>query len=74
MLLPLQGVHIEHVHAVLHAVVGGAVAGQGPAAPHHAGHPALGRELGKKLGVEIHSTGSLQISSQNYILGFLRLK
>ena len=74
MLLPLQGVHIEHVHAVLHAVVGGAVAGEGPAAPHHAGHPALGRELGEKLGVEIHSTGSLQIASQNYILGFLRLK
>ena len=74
MLLPLQGVHVEHVHAVLHAVVGGAVAGEAPAPTHHARHPSLGRELGEKLGVEIHSTGSLRIASQNNILSFLRLK
>ena len=67
MLLPLQGVHVEHVHAVLHGVVGGPVAGEGPAAPHHARHPSLGGELREKLGVEIHSTGSLQKSSQNFL-------
>ena len=51
---------------MLHAVVAGAVAGEAPAAPHHARHPSLGRELREKLGIEIHSTGRLQISSQNF--------
>ena len=59
---------------MLHAVVAGAVAGEAPAAPHHARHPSLGRELREKLGIEIHSTGSLEISSQDFYNFFKEIK
>ena len=65
MLLPLERVHVEHVHAVLHGVVGGPVGGEAGGAAHHARHPSLGRELGEKLRVEIHSAGGLAITSQD---------
>ena len=65
MFLPLERVHVEHVHAVLHGVVGRPVAGEAPTPPHHPCHASLGGELGEKLRVEIHSTGGLKIPSQN---------
>ena len=62
MVLPLQGVHVEHVHAVLHAVVGGPVAGETATPTHHPRHAPLCRELGEKLRIEVHPTGSLAMS------------
>lgn len=60
MLLPLDGVHVKHVHAVLHraAVPGARVGCEAPRPAHHAGHAPLAK-LGEKLGIEVHSTGSL---------------
>ena len=60
MFLSLYGVHVEHVHAVLHRAVAGAWVGarEAPCSAHHAGHAPLAK-LGEKLGVEIHPTGSL---------------
>ena len=53
--LALDGVHVEHVHAVLHAGPGAGVA-HCPA--HHARHAPL-PELGEELRVEVHSAGCL---------------
>ena len=55
MFLALDGVHVEHVHAVLHTGPGAGVA-HCPA--HHARHAPL-PELGEELGVEVHSAGCL---------------
>ena len=55
MFLALDGVHVEHVHAVLHAGPGAGVA-HCPA--HHARHAPL-PELGEELRVEVHSAGCL---------------
>ena len=60
MFLSLNRVHVEHVHAVLHAVVdvvGGWVGGHGGEASCPSHHPLA--ELGKELRVEVHPAGSL---------------
>ena len=67
MLLPLDGVHVQHVHGVLHAVVAGRVGAQGPAPcpSHHTSHTSLhSTELGEELRVEIHSTGCLELEKR----------
>ena len=53
MLLSLDRVHVQHVHAVLHGVVGVVV----PGCPHHPRLPIELTKLREELRVEIHSAG-----------------
>lgn len=67
MFLSLDRVHVEHVHAVLHAVVGGCrVGGHGgeTSCPSH--HPLA--KLRKELGVEVHSAGRLGCGGEGELI------